>query len=106
MLSLFIKIIIIVWYHHSLSVPSSFNCVRQNFELSSPPFAITVPVHDDTGKFQYSWEDTKIFQGHLVASGREYLGDSRERAVAGGPFLQMTCCFRENQNNSESETNL
>lgn len=26
------------------------------------------------------------FSGALVASGREFLGDSRERAVAGGPF--------------------
>ena len=26
------------------------------------------------------------FPGALVASGREFLGDSRERAVTGGPF--------------------
>ena len=43
---------------------------KHNFDLSSLPFAISVPVHDDTGKFQHSREDTKmaspqlIFQGH------------------------------------------
>ena len=62
------------------------------FELSSLSFAINVPVHDDTEKIRHSCMDTKNghpaanFSGALVASGREFIGDSRERAVAGGPF--------------------
>ena len=43
---------------------------KPNFELSSLPFATSVPVHYDPGKFQHSLKDTKraspqlIFQGH------------------------------------------
>ena len=44
---------------------------KPNFELSYLPFAIRVPVHDYTGKFQHSCKETKmlpppavIFQGH------------------------------------------
>jgi len=38
--------------------------------LANKPFAIRVPVHNDSGKFQYSCKDSKmaspqlIFQGH------------------------------------------
>jgi len=31
---------------------------KPNFELSSFPCAISIPVHDDTGKFQHSCKDT------------------------------------------------
>ena len=43
---------------------------KLNFELISFPFATSVLVHDDTGKFQNSCKDTEmtswqlIFQGH------------------------------------------
>ena len=70
MLSLLFKIIIIIWYHHLLSILSSFNCVRQNFELSSLPFAIGVPVHDETRKFQHSCKDTKMASPQLIFQGR------------------------------------
>ena len=46
------------------------------------------------------------FSGPLVSSGREYVGDSRELVVPGGPFLPLISCFQQNQNNDESETNL
>ena len=67
---------------------------KPNFDLSSLPFAISVPVHGDTGKLHYYCKFTKmaspqlIFQGALIASGREHVGDSRERAVASGPFYR------------------
>ena len=38
---------------------SSTEC-KPNYELSSLPFAISVPVHDDTNKFQHSCKDTKM----------------------------------------------
>lgn len=67
---------------------------KPNFELSYLPFAISVPVYDDTGKFQHSCKETKmptpppavILSVALVTSGREYVGDSRERAVAWWPL--------------------
>lgn len=31
---------------------------KPNFELSSFPCAISIPVHDDTGKFKHSCKDT------------------------------------------------
>ena len=43
---------------------------KPNFDLSSLSFAISVPVHSDTGKFPHSCKNTKmaspqlIFQGH------------------------------------------
>ena len=41
--------------------------------------------------------------GAFVASGGEFLRDSRERAVTG---LPLTGCFRQNQHNNESQTSL
>ena len=49
------------------------------FESDSLAYAISVPVHNDTGK-----KDTRLvphvqFSGALVGSGREFIGDNRER---------------------------
>ena len=45
------------------------------------PINFNIPVRTP------KWPDPIVnFSGTLVASGREYVGDSQERAVAGGPF--------------------
>lgn len=67
---------------------------KPNFELSSFPFAISVPVHDDTGKFSNNIpfitpnrpDPTVNFLGKLVTSGRENVRDSWEHVVGSGPF--------------------
>ena len=43
-----------------------FDRTQTNFELSSLPFAISGPVHDDTGKFQNSCKDTKMASPRLI----------------------------------------
>ena len=47
-------------------------------------------------------------RGALEASAREYVGYSRDRyvVVGGGPFLPLTCSFRQSQEDNESETNV
>jgi len=42
---------------------------KPNFELSYLPFAITVPVRDDTGKFQHSCKETKMASPLLFCQG-------------------------------------
>ena len=57
------------FYNNILLVLGLTEC-KPNFELSSFPFAISVPVYNDAGKFQHSRKGTKmafplsVFQVH------------------------------------------
>ena len=42
---------------------------KPKFELLSLPFAISIPVHDDTGKFQHSYKHTKMAAPRLISQG-------------------------------------
>ena len=62
------------FYNHFLLLLVLTEC-KPNFELSSFPFVISVPVLDNTGKFQHSCKGHQNglpavnFSGALVASG-------------------------------------
>ena len=62
------------------------------FKLSSLPFVISIPVHDDTSKFQLNGLPLVHFSEALVASGQEYVMVNQEGVVVSGS-LSQTCCF-------------
>ena len=88
---------------------------KPNFDMSSLPFAISVPTHGDTGKCHHSCKDTqkkkkwpprsKFFRGIRNKWSRICREQSRTSGSRWA-FLPLICCFRQNQSNNESETNL
>ena len=72
----------------------TFDRTQAWFDFRSMSFAISVPVRDDNGYLHVpvripKWPPAVNVSGALVASGREFVADSRERAVTGGPFYRF-----------------
>ena len=55
----------IIFYNKLLLLFYLTEC-KPNFELSSFPFAISVPMHNDTGEFQHICKDTKMSSRQLT----------------------------------------